>query len=41
MFSKKNILKKLLTLKTDSAASNEEHVKPEYFVYFPWPPLEA
>jgi len=31
----------MLTLKIDNAASIRSHGKLTYFVYFPWPPLEA
>jgi hypothetical protein len=31
----------MLTLEIDSAASIEGREKLTYFVYFPWPPLEA
>jgi hypothetical protein len=34
-------LAKKLTLKIDSAALSGGQVKLTYFMYFPWPPLEA
>jgi hypothetical protein len=30
-----------MTLKIEIFASNGDQVKLKYFVYFPWPPIEA
>jgi hypothetical protein len=40
-FSKNYFFPKQLILRTDSAASSRGQVNVTYFMYCPWPPLEA